>query len=112
MMAFLFVLAIAAAFLSALGQIFLKKYALARKRPGLFRFLHRYFLNSIASFVLAFAIAVYVMQTMEFTVYYAITSLNFVFVLLLSRRLLGEAVDLRKTIGILLIVAGLIVFNQ
>lgn len=112
MMPFLFALAVGAALLSALGQVFLKKYALASKKKGLRRFIHKYFSASVTCFLAAFGTAVYVMQTMEFTVYYAVTSLNFVFVMLLSGRMLGEKLDREKIGGILLIVIGLIIFNQ
>jgi drug/metabolite transporter (DMT)-like permease len=50
-----------------------------------------------------------VAKVMDFSIMYAMTSLNFVFVLLLSRWILKEKIDWPKIIGVLVIMVGLLV---
>lgn len=59
----------------------------------------------------AFLIAIFVMRILDFTIYYALTALNFVFISILSTIFLDEKLDGLKIGGVLIIVIGLIIFN-
>lgn len=110
-MIFYYTLAVFAAFLTAIGQVALKRYS-GETNPTLWtKLTNKYFILSISSFVGTFAIAIYVMRVLDFTIYYALTSLNFGFIALLSAIYLKEKIDRRKAVGVLVIIFGLIIFN-
>jgi drug/metabolite transporter (DMT)-like permease len=96
------------AFLTGIGQVSFKIAAL--RDSTLFQKLTSPpFLIGLASFLAGPVLANLASQAVPFSLLYAMTSLNFVFILVLARGVLGEAVDARKIAGVATIVAGLVV---
>lgn len=110
-MIFYYALAVFGALLTAIGQVALKKYAGASSPTIWSKLTNRFLILSISSFVGTFAIAIYVMRVLDFTIYYALTSLNFGFITALSAIYLKEKIDRRKATGVVVIIFGLIIFN-
>lgn len=110
----LYSLAVLMAFFTALGQVLLKLYSVKsnkRNRSFLKKFLNPFLILSVLLFSLSFIGAIWVMRYLEFTIYYSITALNFVFITFLSKKYLKEKIDSKKWVGIIIIVVGLLVFN-
>jgi drug/metabolite transporter (DMT)-like permease len=103
-----FILLIIVALLTTVGQICFKRVALLES--SFFRkFIHPVFLLGAFLFVCCPIISSLAAQVMDFSIMYAMTSLNFVFVLILSRWVLKEKVDWPKIVGVIVIVIGLLV---
>ena len=103
-----FILLIAVAVLTAIGQICFKKAALLES--SFFRkFLHPTFILGAFLFVCCPVISSLAAQVVDFSVMYAMTALNFVFLLLLSRCVLKEKIDWPKIVGVCVIIVGLLV---
>lgn len=110
---FALVLLVLVAFLAAAGNLCFKKAAVQKSLPFLKRFLSGYYLVGIGFFVVCPILTACGARFVDFSVMYAMTSLNFVFVLLLSRIFLKETIDRYKIGGVTLILAGimLVVFS-
>lgn len=106
-----YLLSILSALLAASGQVSLKLYGLKEHKPGLLKMLDKHFIISIVLFFCSFGLGIWIMRHLDFSVYYAFTSLNYLFINYLSFKFLNEKSDLNKTIGIIIIVIGLVVFN-
>lgn len=106
-----YLLSVLAAILTAIGQVLLKKYALRSPRSFFKKITNIYLITSITSFVVTTALSIYIMQSLDFTVYYALTALNFVFITYFSVLYLNEKADKHKLLGLSVIVLGLIIFN-
>lgn len=106
-----YALAVVSSFAASLGQVNLKLFGVKGKSFSLTAITDIHFVLSVALFFCSFGLGVWVMRHIDFSVYYAFTSLNYLFINILSARMLGEQIDSRKTIGILIIISGLIVFN-
>lgn len=106
-------LLIAVAFMAAAGNLFFKKAALLKNNSFIRKFFSFYFISGGILFVCCPVISSYCARFVDFSVMYAMTSLNFVFVLLLSRIFLKETIDRYKIGGVTLILAGimLVVFS-
>ena len=103
-----FILLIVVSLLTATGQICFKKVAVLES--SFFRkFLHPVFLLGVIFFVCGPVISSLVAKVMDFSIIYAMTSLNFIFVLLLSRWILKEKIDYFKIIGVCIIITGLLI---
>ncbi len=97
-----------AAFLTAAGQLCFKK--VATRNFSIFRKLsHPVFLLGVFLFMCCLAISSLVARVMDFSMMAAMTSLNYVFVLFLSRWFLKEKIDLPKIFGFVAIILGLFV---
>lgn len=107
-----YLLSIISAFLASIGQVSLKHYGVKNKRDGGLMGLYDYhFIISVIFFCGSFGLGVLIMRHLDFSVYYAFTSLNYLFINYLSYRFLGEKIDMNKHLGIAIIVLGLVVFN-
>lgn len=106
-----YLLAVGTAVLTGMGQVSLKLFSAHRNLPFLRRIFHPQFVFSATCFGGSFLLSVYVLQYLDFTVFYTLTALNFGFVALFSSWVLGEAIDARKIWGIVVIMMGLAVFN-
>jgi drug/metabolite transporter (DMT)-like permease len=103
-----FILLIVVSLLTAVGQVCFKKVAV--QKSSFFRkFLHPVFLLGALLFVCCPVISSLVAQVMDFSILYTMTSLNFVFVLLLSRWILKEKFNWPKIVGVCVIIIGLLV---
>ncbi len=70
-----------------------------------------WFLAGVFLFTAAAATSVWAMTRMEFSVYYSLTALNYLFITILSRTVLGEPIDERKIIGNVTIIIGILVYS-
>jgi len=102
------ILLLFATFFAAVGQICFKKTALL-ETSFLRKFIHPTFLFGGVLFLCCPVISSLAAQAVDFSVLYAMTSLSFVFVLILSRWILKEKVDWPKAVGVVFIVIGLAV---
>jgi drug/metabolite transporter (DMT)-like permease len=67
------------------------------------------FLVGASCFVLGALLAIVAAKYVHFSLLYAMTSLNFIFILLFSHWWLGETADRRKICGVAVIVLGLLI---
>ncbi len=105
-----YLLALASIVINGLGQVMLK----AGARPGgtfLGAYLNRSTIAGYALFLAVVVMSTYALLGMELKTLYAIASLNYAVVLLLSWLLLKEKLTRSKVIGAGLVVAGIIIFN-
>jgi undecaprenyl phosphate-alpha-L-ara4N flippase subunit ArnE len=103
-----FALLVLVSLLTAVGQICFKKAAVSRC-PLWQKFMHPHFVVGVVLFLGCPVISSLAAKVVDFSLMYAMTSLNFVFVLLLSRWVLKEQVDWPKIAGVCTIVIGLLV---
>jgi drug/metabolite transporter (DMT)-like permease len=66
------------------------------------------FLTGMACFLLGPVLAIVAARYVSFSLLYAMTALNFVFILLFSKWRLGEPIDGRKLSGVAAIIVGLV----
>jgi undecaprenyl phosphate-alpha-L-ara4N flippase subunit ArnE len=92
--------------LSATGMLFLK-FASRSFRVHISLFANKYLY--IACFLYALSLVAYIMvlKNMPISIAYALTSMNYVWAALLSKRFLGEKVDAWRWGGIALIIVGI-----
>lgn len=91
--------------LTAIGQICFKKVAVLEHKL-LRKFLDPLFLVGAFLFVCCPVMSSLAAQAVDFSVMYAMTALNYVFVLLLSWTALKEKIDRPKVIGVVVIIVG------
>lgn len=93
------------------GQVFFKK-AGVKKHPGfLHKFLDPQFLLGVLFFVVAAGATIWALTLMEFSSFYTLTALNYLFIILFSRWFLNEKIDRFKVIGTLIVISGIILYN-
>lgn len=97
-----------ATLLTAIGQINIKKAAVHHV-SFLRKFLHRSFLTGCMALIAAPVLCSLAAKVVDFSIMYAMTSLNFVFILFFSPLFLKEKFDRPKIIGVTFIVAGLLI---
>ena len=101
-------LLVVVALLAALGNLFFKKAALLPRKNLWRKMFSGYFILGAALFLVCPVISAFCARYTEFAVMYAMTALNFVFILLLSRCFLAEKIDRCKISGVCLIIAGIV----
>jgi drug/metabolite transporter (DMT)-like permease len=75
-------------------------------------YINPYNLIAYSLYVLATLFTVYALKETPLKVFYAATSLKFVLILILSKMILQEKIDMGKIIAVGLIVFGVIIFNK
>ena len=70
-----------------------------------------FFLAGAAQFILSSALGIVSLIGLDFSVFYSITALNYVFIMSLAKVYLGEKLDTKKVLGSAIIVAGILVYN-
>jgi drug/metabolite transporter (DMT)-like permease len=103
-----FMLLIIVSLLTAVGLICFKKVAVLES-SFLRKLFHPLFWVGGMLFVCGPVISSLVAKVMDFSIMYAMTSLNFVFVLILSRWVLNENTDWPKIVGVCVIIIGLLI---
>lgn len=96
-------------FLAALGNLFFKKAALSGKKTLIQKMFSIPFILGGMLFVICPVISSYCARYLDFSILYAMTALNFVFILLLSRVFLAEKLDKYKLSGVGFIIIGILV---
>ena len=112
----LHLLAIVATFMTSMAHICFKKFALQAGSISSLRLtamiVNLYFLYGVSLFFLSVVLSFFVMMHMDYSVFYSLTALNYLFVLMLSKLYLKECLDKYKLIGNLIIVIGVVVYNS
>ena len=103
-----FLLLLLVSMFTAVGQICFKKAAVSNI-SFVRKFMHPFFLTGVLFFICCPVISSLAAQVIDFSIMYAMTALNFVFVLLLSRIILKESIDWPKIVGVCVIIVGLLV---
>ncbi|HOW14885.1 EamA family transporter [Methanosarcina sp.] len=95
------------------SQVLLKMGAnRANKKKFIVAYANPYTFTAYSLYMLTTILTVYALKNIPLNLFYASTSLKFVLILILSRLMLREKINSRKVFAVLLIVAGVIVFNM
>lgn len=105
-----YLLAFTGIIINGIAQVMLKRGA---RSDGTFlsAYLNRSTITGYALFLAVVVLSTFALLGMELKMLYAIASLNYAMVLLLSWLILKESLTRNKVIGAGLIVAGIILFN-
>lgn len=98
------------AFMSAVSQILLNVSARKKYDSKIGEYLNVYVIASYFILFVTLAINVYLLRFMGLQEENAVAASTYVFVLILSRVILKEKITLKKVIGNVLIVVGILVF--
>ena len=106
-----FVYLIAIIIFTGCSQILLKIGA--NKARDVFRlFINPYTFIAYVLYLLVTILTVYALRTTALNMFYAITSAKFIIVVILSRVVIGENLNKRKVVAVILIVIGVIIFSM
>lgn len=106
-----YALAVAACLFASLGQVCLKIFAVKVRTPTLASFFNIHLAFGVPLFITSAILGIIALRVLDFSVYYSVTVLNYLFISAFSKKLLKEEIDKRKIIGNLMIIAGLIVYS-
>jgi drug/metabolite transporter (DMT)-like permease len=106
-----YLIAIISGMLSSFAQILLKKSALKRHDTFLKQYLNPLVIGGYGITALCMVLTIAAYRGMPYKYGAVIESLTYIYILVLSRTLLGEKLTRRKVTGMFLIVAGVIVFS-
>lgn len=101
-------LLVCVAALAGIGNVCFKKVALLPV-PFYKKLIRPLFILGGSIFAVCPIVSSWCAKYIDFSVMYAMTSLNFLFILIFSKFLLHEPLDRNKIIGVMMIVAGLLV---
>lgn len=99
------------ALFNAMGQILIKKgaiYANSGQTIGYIKYLNMYLVSGFLFYGISALIYIKILQKVEVSLAYPISSLGYIFVLALSYLFLKETIDTRKIIGVLFVMIGII----
>jgi drug/metabolite transporter (DMT)-like permease len=100
--------AVLVALFSATGQLLYKKASLLPVRHHWQRWLSRPFLAGSLMFAICPFISYFILSVLDYSLFYALTALTYIFVSVLSCRYLSERMDIWKLAGLACILAGLV----
>lgn len=98
------------AFLSALSQILLNVSAKKKYDSKIKEYLNPYVISSYGILFLVLVINIYLLKFMGLQEENAVAASTYIFVLILSKIVLGEQITKKKLIGNLIIIAGIWIF--
>ena len=104
-------LMIFSAFLAALSQMLLKKSADRTHKNVLMAYLNPRVITAYGILFLTMMLNVVAYRDLPYKVGATLSATSYVFVMLLGRISLGERITMKKAIGNLLIIVGIVVFN-
>jgi small multidrug resistance pump len=84
----------------------------AQEKKLVLAFINHYTFFAYSLFFLATLFTVYALKDIPLKLFYSITSLKFVLVLILSKLALGEKIDSKKIVAIGLICLGVMIFGM
>ena len=93
------------------AQILLKKSAQKKQESIMGEYLNPYVIISYIDYFLVLSLNIFLFTKMDYRYGVISNSLAIVFVMLLSRLVLGEKITLRKWVGTMLVVAGVLCFS-
>lgn len=105
------VLSILNALFNAIGQLLIKKGALCANSSqvsGYMKYLNQYIVSGFLFYGISALIYIKILQKVEVSLAYPISSLGYIFILVLSFLFLKESIDTRKLIGIMFVMIGII----
>lgn len=105
-----YIIIIINAFFSALSQILLNISADKKYKNKLFEYLNPYVIASYGILFLVLVVNVYCMKFLPLKNAHAVAASTYIFVLLLSRIVLKEKITVKKIVGNIIIVLGIIIF--
>ena len=105
-----YIIIIINAFFSALSQILLNISADKKYKNKLLEYLNTYVISSYGILFLVLIINIYCMRFVSLKNAHAVAASTYIFVLLLSRFILKEKITIKKIIGNIIIILGIIVF--
>lgn len=108
------VFALCSILLTGVGQVLLKIGArnINTKDQFISVYLNLYVITAYGLFAVVTIFSVYALREINLNVFYSLTSLNFFFVMLLSKIVLKETINKGQITGVALIVFGIILFNM
>lgn len=109
-MGFIPVMIVFSGFLAAVSQILLKKSASMTHSSRIREYLNPYVILGYGGYALVLGLNIFLFTKMQYRYGVLSNSLAIVFVMLLSRKLLGENITKKKLLGAALIVSGVICF--
>ena len=109
-MIFPYVALAGAILLTGIGQVLLKKGAQNMNPAFWGKYLSSFTLAGYTMFLFVMVLSVYALQYISLKIFYALTSLNFILVLILSWIFLGEDINFRKLFAVLCIILGVVIF--
>lgn len=98
-------------FFSAVSQILLKQSADQKHKSGIYEYLNWRVMTAYAIFFGVLLLNTYAYTRVPYKYGSIIDTFTYVFVLLLSRFLLGERITKGKLMGNLLIIAGILIYS-
>ena len=101
----------AATFFSAFSQILLKQSANSPHKSGIYEYLNWRVITAYAIFFGVLLLNTYTYTQVPYKYGSIIDTFTYVFVLLLSRLLLGERITKGKLAGNLIIIAGILIYS-
>lgn len=105
-----YLIIVGTAFASAVSQILLNYSNKKTYKKWIFEYLNPYVISSYLILFVVLALNVYTMRFVGLKEAHVIAASTYVFVLILGRIFLKEKITKNKTIGILLITLGILVF--
>lgn len=106
-----YAVAVIATVFTSMGHIYFKKFALKSKKPLPLGLLDRHLAIGCGLFVLGVIAGIAALVFIEWSAFYSVTALNYLFISVLSKVCLRERIDKAKLIGNLIIVAGILAYN-
>lgn len=97
--------------LSSFSQILLKKSAQKEKESVIKEYLNLYVISGYAITALCMVLTIIAFKGMPFKYGAVLESLTYLYIMVLSKMLLGEKLTKKKVIGNIIIVIGVIIFS-
>lgn len=106
-----FAIAIFSGILSSFSQILLKKSAQIKRASALKEYMNGYVISGYTITVLCMLLTVLAYRGMPFKYGAVLESLTYLYIMVLSKLLLGEKLTKKKVTGNIIIVIGVIIFS-
>jgi drug/metabolite transporter (DMT)-like permease len=94
--------------LGAYGSLYLKKGS-KEVTKNLFSFINKNLIIGISLYLISTVAYIYLLGTYELSILYPLTSLTYIWVMILSKIYLNEKINNTKIISIILIIMGIII---
>jgi len=98
---------VVATIIGAIGQIVFKRASKDLKKSIKF-LINPYLITGVILYFLSTALLIFLLQFEKLTILYPLTSLNYIWVLILANRVFKEKINKYKSGGIILIILGII----
>jgi len=106
-----FIIAIFSGFLSSFSQVLLKKGSEKNRKSILQEYLNPYVIIGYFIMIACMLMTVIAFKGVPFKYSAVLESLGYIYIMILSRMIIKEAITKRKVIGNIMIIIGVIVFS-